>query len=126
MSEDRINTSIDRSITNMDESIQLPRQNGELVFAAPWEARAFGLAVVLCERGYYPWKDFSEALAAEIRAAEKAGEQSTYYERWLRALRKLTSEKALLEDRDVEKMMERVAAEDEHAGEHDHAHPHPH
>ena len=28
-----------------------PRDDGELVFAAPWESRAFGLALVLSETG---------------------------------------------------------------------------
>ncbi len=119
-----MSTSIDRAITNMDESVQLPRENGELVFEAPWEARVFGLAVVLCERGCYRWKEFSEALASEIRAADEAGEESTYYERWLRALRRLTSKKALLGDREVERMLEQVAAEDDHAPGHEHPHHH--
>ena len=41
----------DPRLANMDEQMALPRQNGELVFAAPWEARAFGLAVALNEAG---------------------------------------------------------------------------
>ena len=28
-----------------------PRSNGELVFAEPWESRAFGMAVTLYEAG---------------------------------------------------------------------------
>ncbi len=115
-----MSTSIDRAIANMDESVQLPRQNGEMVFEAPWEARVFGLAVVLCERGFYPWKDFSEALASEIRVAEEAGDESSYYERWLRALRRLTAEKALLGDPEVARMLKQIAAEDDHAHGHDH------
>jgi len=35
----------DPRIADMDEQVALPRKNGELVFAAPWEARAFGIAV---------------------------------------------------------------------------------
>ena len=37
----------DPRISTMDEQVALPRKNGELVFEAPWEARAFGLAVAL-------------------------------------------------------------------------------
>jgi len=55
----------DPRITAMDEQVALPRKNGELVFEAPWEARAFGLAVALNEAGVYPWRDFSQGLAAE-------------------------------------------------------------
>jgi nitrile hydratase accessory protein len=69
-------------MTTMDEQTALPRQNGELVFAAPWEARAFGLAVALNEAGVYPWRDFSQGLAAET-AASGQQEAPASYERWL-------------------------------------------
>ena len=36
-----------------DES--LPRDNGELVFEAPWQARALAIAVALVERLGLPW-----------------------------------------------------------------------
>ena len=47
---------VDQRIAEMDESIAFPRKNGELVFEAPWEARAFGLAVALSEAGQFPWQ----------------------------------------------------------------------
>ena len=34
-------------ISLMDGEASLPRSNGELIFDAPWEGRAFGLAVAL-------------------------------------------------------------------------------
>ena len=58
-----MSSKVDQRIADMDESIAVPRKNGELVFEAPWEARAFGLAVALSEDGLYPWKDFSHELA---------------------------------------------------------------
>ena len=72
--------TVDQRISNMDEQVALPRKNGELIFEAPWEARAFGLAVALNEQGVYPWSDFSQELAREIAAAESANDSSTYYE----------------------------------------------
>ena len=42
-------TEVDPRIANLDSSAALPRKNGELVFKAPWEGRAFGMAVVLNE-----------------------------------------------------------------------------
>lgn len=81
--------TIDERIARMDEQVALPRKNGELVFEAPWEARAFGLAVALNESGIYPWRDFSQGLATEIAAAEQKGTSSSYYERWLASLEKL-------------------------------------
>ncbi|MDT7620396.1 MAG: hypothetical protein QOF99_1297, partial [Pseudonocardiales bacterium] len=34
-----------------------PRSNGELVFAEPWESRAFGMAVTLFDAGAFRWPD---------------------------------------------------------------------
>ncbi len=43
-----------------------PRDNGELVFAAPWESRAFGVALALHDAGRIEWEDFRQTLIAEI------------------------------------------------------------
>jgi nitrile hydratase accessory protein len=86
----------DPHITAMDEPVALPRKNGELVFEAPWEARAFGLAVALNEAGVYPWRDFSQALAAETAALEQQGAPASYYERWLETLEKLAIAQGLV------------------------------
>ena len=65
-------------------------QPDEPVFAEPWEAQAFALAVKLSEQGYFTWKEWSEALAAEIRNTNRS-----YYESWLRALEGLVTAKGL-------------------------------
>jgi nitrile hydratase accessory protein len=59
-----------------------PRSNGELVFAAPWESRAFGLVLTLVEAGRLRYADFRTRLIARI------GEDPMrpYYEAWLAAL----------------------------------------
>jgi nitrile hydratase accessory protein len=59
----------------------LPRKNGELVFEAPWQSRAFGMAVALSEQGAYEWEAFREHLIEEI--AEDPDRQ--YYASWLDA-----------------------------------------
>ena len=59
-----------------------PRTNGELVFAEPWESRAFAMAVTLAEAGVFTWDEFRESLVARI-AADRG---STYYRCWLAAL----------------------------------------
>jgi nitrile hydratase accessory protein len=66
-------------------------QPDEPIFAEPWEAQAFALAVKLSEQGYFTWKEWSEALAAEI----KAGADRSYYQNWLRALERLVTAKGL-------------------------------
>jgi nitrile hydratase accessory protein len=66
-----------------------PRDNGELVFAQPWESRAFGLAMALREAGAFEWDDFRTALVARIAAWERGhepGECFSYYGCWLDAL----------------------------------------
>ncbi|MEE3259386.1 MAG: nitrile hydratase accessory protein [Candidatus Latescibacterota bacterium] len=88
--------SVDRKVANMPEELALPRTNGELVFATPWEARAFGIAIALNEGGTYAWRNFSEGLAAQVAAAERAGIDSTYYERWLEALAQLALAQGLI------------------------------
>ena len=86
----------DRQIATMETQIALPRENGELVFQAPWEARAFGLAVALNERDLYEWREFSAELAAIIAAAEPNNAPSNYYARWVASLEELVIAKGLL------------------------------
>ncbi|MXY45443.1 MAG: nitrile hydratase accessory protein [Chloroflexi bacterium] len=73
----------------MQGDLALPRSNGEPVFAAPWESRAFGIAVALNEGGAYDWGDFQRRLANEIAAAPSDAEGTGYYERWLTSLESL-------------------------------------
>ena len=68
------------------------------MFAEPWQAQAFALAVKLSEAGHFTWKEWSEALAAELAAAAARGEPddgSRYYEHWVAALEKLAAAKRL-------------------------------
>ncbi|HUF33460.1 MAG TPA: nitrile hydratase accessory protein [Acidimicrobiales bacterium] len=67
----------------------------EPVFAAPWEARAFALAVRLRDSGHLPWTAFQERLATRI-AADPA-EATGYYEHWLASLEDVCT--SLLSDR---------------------------
>lgn len=76
----------------------LHQEEGELVFAEPWQAEAFGIAVTLSQQGYFTQKEWAAALAAEIKAAASRGEVddgSRYYEHWLAALERLVVEKGL-------------------------------
>lgn len=68
------------------------------MFAEPWQAQAFALAVKLSEQGYFTWKEWSSALAEELRAAADRGEPddgSQYYRHWLAALERLVTAKGL-------------------------------
>jgi nitrile hydratase accessory protein len=76
----------------------LPRDEGGPVFAEPWEAQAFALAVKLSEQGHFTWKEWATALADELKAAADRGEPddgSRYYQYWLAALERLVAAKGL-------------------------------
>ena len=77
---------------------QLPRDEGGPVFAEPWQAQAFALAVKLSELGHFTWKQWAEALAEELESAAGRGEPddgSHYYEHWLATLERLVTAKGL-------------------------------
>jgi len=67
--------------TGLDDA-SLPRDNGELVFEAPWQARALAIAVALVEKLGLPWDAFRHRLMAEIAKDP----QRPYYESWGAAL----------------------------------------
>jgi len=74
------------------------RDHAEPVFAEPWEAQAFALAVELSKQGYFTWTEWSAALAAELKAADDRGEAdngSRYYHHWLAALERLVTSRGL-------------------------------
>lgn len=77
---------------------RLPPDEGGPVFAEPWQAEAFALAVTLSEQGYFSQKEWAAALADELRAAAERGEPddgSRYYHHWLAALERLVTAKGL-------------------------------
>ena len=76
----------------------LPRDEGGPVFAEPWQAQAFALAVKLSEQGHFTWKEWAAALASELKAAADRGEPDDgthYYHHWLAALERLVTAKRL-------------------------------
>jgi len=88
----------------------LPRDAEGPVFAEPWQAQAFALAVKLSEQGYFRWKEFADALADELKAAQMRGEPddgSRYYEHWVAALERIVTAKGLT---DFSALLERKEA----------------
>ncbi|GAC1474403.1 MAG: hypothetical protein PVS3B2_02560 [Candidatus Dormibacteraceae bacterium] len=90
--------SVDPRVASLEGEAGLPRKNGELVFDAPWEGRAFGLAVVLSERGAYAWDDFRSKLVDEVRTGD-----THYYKNWVRALETLLMAQRIVSPDEVER-----------------------
>jgi len=90
-----------------------PRSNGELVFAAPWESRVFGITLALCEQGLFEWDDFRRLLIEEIASQERAGEDGerwSYYACWQTALERLLADRGICDDRELLARERRYAA----------------
>ena len=81
-------------------SVALPdKADGSIVFAEPWEARAFAIIVTMSQSGHFSWSEWAECFAKEIAAATAAeaagGRPKTYYEQWLRAAETLMIDKGV-------------------------------
>jgi nitrile hydratase accessory protein len=88
-----------REIADMTGAAALPRKNGELVFDEAWQGRIFGMTVAMSHEASFEWREFQAQLIAEIAHAEREGESSSYYERWLHAFERLLAAKGLVDTR---------------------------
>jgi nitrile hydratase accessory protein len=76
----------------LSDSAAIPRDDDGPVFAEPWEAQAFAMAVKLHEAGVFTWNQWAETLGEAL----KAEPQRPYYESWLAALEKLVEAKGVM------------------------------
>jgi cobaltochelatase CobN len=93
---------VERLVADMTGPAAVPRKNGELVFAEPWQGRAFGMAVALSERGAFAWEEFRRELIVQVAAAERRGGPFEYYEIWLATFERLLAVKGLVSGAEVE------------------------
>ena len=73
-----------------------PQSGGEPVFDAPWQARAFAMAVQLHQGGVFQWSEWADRLSQNIKSLEVEGEvvsSDDYYGVWLQTLEEIVSEK---------------------------------
>jgi len=95
-------SSVDALPSDTDLTLlpSLPRDGDEPVFAEPWQAQAFALAVKLSERGYFTWKEWAATLAAELQAAADRGEPDDgelNYPYLFKLIERLVTEKGLVD-----------------------------
>ena len=77
---------------NVAALARIPSDEQGPIFAEPWQAEAFALAVRLSAQGLFTWKEWASTLADELHAAAARGEQddgTRYYHYWLAALERL-------------------------------------
>jgi nitrile hydratase accessory protein len=96
-----------------------PRSNGELVFAEPWESRAFAMAVALNQADAFTWQRFQAALIARIARWEAADERArwSYYHHWLGALEDVLGDVGAVRSDEVTALADNLALR---ASGHDH------
>jgi nitrile hydratase accessory protein len=78
-------------LTERDHSFRPPGPEGH-VFAEPWEAQVFALAVNLHDGGAFTWPEWAETLGKALRDAP----DRPYYESWLAALETIVERKGLM------------------------------
>jgi nitrile hydratase accessory protein len=97
----------------------------QTTFSAPWEARAFAIAVQLTQSGVCTWDDFRRHLIREIGIADKERAHAWvepgegYYTHFLRALEALLREKGVVDDRALKLRMDAITAAG-HPDDHEH------
>jgi len=96
----------------------------DLTFSAPWEARAFAMAVRLSESGICSWDEFRRHLISEIGKGDKVRahgwveDGDGYYTYFLRALENLLREKNIIDASALQTRMREISE----AGHDDHDH----
>lgn len=90
-----------------------PQDQEGPVFAAPWEASAFAIAVKLSQTGYFTWPEWVECFSTVIAEHERgdhhhdhddhhedhhrADHASEYYHLWFEALETMLAKKGILD-----------------------------
>jgi nitrile hydratase accessory protein len=97
---------IDRTIDEIKGAVDPPQESGDLVFEAPWQARAFGLVVTLYRQGLFEWNEFQNRLIEQVQADAFADEEndseSVYYRQWIAAFEQLLADKDLFDNETIE------------------------
>jgi len=99
------------AIPDLEGDLAYPRCNGEPVFEAPWQSRAFGMVVSMHKAGLFEWDEFKVHLIRRIELRTQADggvapqsdaeEASRYYESWTEAMYDLIQAKDMLSDDDI-------------------------
>ena len=76
----------------------LPRENGEPVFSAPWQAKSFAMTLQLYESGLFTWREWAETLSGNIASHEMTHPvqgSDDYYMLWQASLEEILANKGV-------------------------------
>ncbi len=91
---------------DLEGSVSPPRDNGEIVLAAPWERRVFGITIALCRSGACDWETFRQALIARI----EEDDDRTYWRSWSAALEDVLGQAVLVTGAEIDVRHRELAA----------------
>ncbi|TQC49942.1 nitrile hydratase accessory protein [Rhodococcus sp. WS4] len=88
---------------------------GDTAFTAPWEIRAFAMAVAAYDASQFEWSEFQRSLIDSIRAWENRSDPSgespwSYYEHWLAALETRLASSGAISGEDLDQRTRTVLA----------------
>lgn len=126
--------AVDSAIDRARERVDLPEEDGELTFDAPWQARAFATVVALHNEGLFEWREFQARLIDNVQDesddTEAIDAERDYYEHWLAAVEDLLREKGVVEAESLRQRTSEFVTGERDASEFvvgvDHAHDHTH
>jgi nitrile hydratase accessory protein len=84
----------------------LPRENGELVFDAPWQGRVLGMALAVVHERRLEWDEFRQRLIAAV----DADSARPYYESWTVALTDLVVDLDIIDEDELTRRTPRRAS----------------
>lgn len=83
-----------RSVLSQSQGLPLS-DDGDPVFAEPWQAQAFAMTVHLHEKALFTWAEWAQCLSREVHRPHRAADGSDYFDAWVAALCSLLSDKGV-------------------------------
>jgi len=96
----------------------------DVIFSAPWEARAFAMAIRLSQSGICTWDEFRRHLIVEIGRGDKVSahgwieDHDRYYAYFLRALEQVLREKGIVDPFMLETKMRAISEAEQDDDDH--------
>lgn len=84
-------------LTALENIQSIPRDEDGPVFAQPWQAQVFALAVSLNEKGVFSWCEWVQLFSQKIATD---GNPDNYYTHWLTTLEEILENKQIVEASD--------------------------